>query len=112
MSRKLRPELAAYLANDPRDRDVWPWSSYPGAVGLREPFPFVDDTYQRFFGSSAEMRVYVEAWRGSADDLELIRSGAAVPGTPSGVPGTQVYSERRIATAPPPSARRSKPFRS
>lgn len=80
--------LAAYLAHNPGTLYAWPWSSYPGAVGVGASFSFVDDAYVRSFGSVAEMRRFVEAWRPDA------------------------YSERRMATAPPPSATRSKPFRS
>jgi hypothetical protein len=80
--------LAASLAHNPRDPYAWPRSSFPGAVGDRPPFSFVDDAYVRGFGSAAALRRFVDAWTPDA------------------------YSERRIATAPPPSPMRSKPFRS
>jgi REP-associated tyrosine transposase len=39
----------------------WPWSSYPGTVGLTEPFSFVDaEPIVRLFADLSELRVDVE----------------------------------------------------
>jgi len=35
-------ELPRYIALNPRDYETWPYSSYPGLIGKREPFSFVD----------------------------------------------------------------------
>jgi hypothetical protein len=93
--------LIACVARNPSDYEQWAWSSYPGTVGLREPFSFVDaEPALAAFGTVAELRRLVDAWTPKPRDASLLRGDRPV------------YSERRMATAPPPSAACSKPFRS
>jgi putative transposase len=94
--------LAAYLALNPRDPLTWPWSSYLGTIGLREPFAFVDPApLLDVFGSASRLRHWIETEAPAPGTAELTQ----VPRPPS-------YRARRIVTAPSSSAARSKPLRS
>jgi putative transposase len=56
--------LACYIANNPDDADQWPWSSYPGTIGVREPFSFVDPgPLLRAFGNAESLRIAVRELR-------------------------------------------------
>jgi hypothetical protein len=55
--------VVPYIARNPADRATHPWSSYPGSIGLREPFSFVDDGFLvAAYGSRAQLQRAVDAW--------------------------------------------------
>jgi len=57
--RHLRNALR-YIALNPSDHETWPYSSYPGLVGLCEPFSFVDPRpIFEMVGSSEAIREFV-----------------------------------------------------
>jgi putative transposase len=57
-------EVTRYIARNPPTIERWPASSYPGLIGLREPFSFVDaEPLLDAFGSLAALRAFVEAER-------------------------------------------------
>ena len=89
----------AYVALNPDDPESWPYSSYPGTVGLREPFSFVDSRpLVDAFGSIAAFRELVDAKRGAKDKNSVLR--------------TEFYSALRMTRPPSDSPTRSKPLRS
>jgi putative transposase len=70
-------QLPRYIALNPREYQTWPYSSYPGTVGLREPFSFVDPTpIIETFGSAAAFRAYVDEGR-AAEDANLVPASPA-----------------------------------
>jgi putative transposase len=57
-------QAARYIALNPPDYENWPYSSYPGLIGRREPFSFVDPTpIVERFGGVAAFRRYVDEGR-------------------------------------------------
>jgi len=57
-------ELPRYIALNPANPENWPYSSYPGLIGTREPFSFVDPTpIIDTFGSVEAFRRYVDEGR-------------------------------------------------
>ncbi len=53
--------LARHLALNPDRYDTWPYSSYPGLIGIRTPFSFVDPApLVGAFGSIDELRRFVD----------------------------------------------------
>jgi hypothetical protein len=70
-------QLPRYIALNPREYETWPYSSYPGMIGLREPFSFVDPTpIIETFGSVAAFRAYVDEGR-AAEDANLVPASPA-----------------------------------
>ena len=62
---------ARYIALNPPDHETWSYASYPGQVGLRAPFSFVDSgPILEGFGSVAAFRAFVDEGR-EATDLQL-----------------------------------------
>jgi len=58
-----------YVALNPPNYETWPYSSYGGTIGLREPFSFVDGSVVlEAFGGVAEFRRFVDEGR-EAEDL-------------------------------------------
>ena len=50
-------EVIRYIANNPRDPERWPYSSFPGTLGLRPQFSFVDDAFVTdLFASTEDLR--------------------------------------------------------
>lgn len=41
-SEKQVRQLARYIALNPPDHELWPYASYPGAIGTRDAYSFVD----------------------------------------------------------------------
>ncbi|HEX4526310.1 MAG TPA: transposase [Gaiellaceae bacterium] len=57
-------QLPRYIALNPKNHETWPFSSYPGLIGMREPFSFVDPSpILEMFGSAAAFRAYVNEGR-------------------------------------------------
>jgi REP-associated tyrosine transposase len=57
-------ELPRYVALNPPDHRTWPYASYPGLIGTRPPFSFVDPApILEAFGSTAAFQAYVEEGR-------------------------------------------------
>jgi hypothetical protein len=56
----------------PETTKPWPFSCYPGLIGTREPFSFVDPSpILETFGSAAAFRAYVNEGR-RAEDMNLV----------------------------------------
>jgi putative transposase len=56
--------LPRYIALNPRNPETWPYCSYPGTIGIREPFSFVDPSpILDAFGNAAAFRAYVDEGR-------------------------------------------------
>jgi len=56
--------LPCYIALNPRNHETWPYSSYPGMIGTRPPFSFVDPSpIVESFGSLAVFRRTVDELR-------------------------------------------------
>jgi putative transposase len=56
--------LLRYIALNPKHHETWPYSSYPGAIGTRPPFSFVDPApVLHAFGSVDVFRTFVEEGR-------------------------------------------------
>jgi REP element-mobilizing transposase RayT len=69
--------LPRYIALNPKNCDTWPFSSYPGLIGMREPFSFVDPTpILETFGSVSAFRTYVDEGR-EAEDTNLVPASPA-----------------------------------
>ena len=57
-------QLPRYIALNPKNYETWPFGSYPGLIGLRESFSFVDPApILETFGSVAAFRAYVDEGR-------------------------------------------------
>ena len=70
-------ELPRYIALNPRDYETWPYSSYPGLIGKREPFSFVDPSpIIDAFGSVESFRAHVDEGR-AAEDANLVPASPA-----------------------------------
>ncbi len=54
-------ELPSYIARNPPDHETWPYASYPGLIGTRPPFSFVDPKpILDAFGSVEAFKAYVD----------------------------------------------------
>ena len=85
-------QLPRYIALNPREYETWPYSSYPGMIGLREPFSSVDPgPIIETSGSVAAFKAYVDEGR-AAEDANLV---PASPATRFG--GTTTGSKARPA---------------
>jgi REP element-mobilizing transposase RayT len=74
-------ELPRYIALNPRDYETWPYSSYPGLIGKREPFSFVDPSpIIDAFGSVESFRAYVDEGRAAEDANLVVVPGDVVDG--------------------------------
>ena len=63
--------LARYIALNPPAPEQWPYASYPGLIGTRPAFSFVDSSpILEAFGSIDVFRDFVDAKR-RAEDLQL-----------------------------------------
>lgn len=69
--------LVVYLACNPPDPEIWQWSSYPGFLGLRPQFSFVDTTMIARILSPTALRAETAARR---QGQNLVRP-AAKPGS-------------------------------
>ena len=70
-------QLTRYIALNPNNHETWPFSSYPGLIGMREPFSFVDPT-RSSRRSEALLRSAPMSRRSRAEDTNLV---PASPGT-------------------------------
>ena len=53
--------VVRYIALNPENHETWPYSSYPGLIGTREPFGFVDPTsLLEAFGNVERLRRFVD----------------------------------------------------
>ena len=69
-------ELPRYIALNPKNYETWPYSSYPGLIGTRERFSFVDPApILETFGSVDAFRRYVDEGR-QAEDVNLVPPAA------------------------------------
>jgi hypothetical protein len=69
--------LPRYIALNPENYETWPYASYPGLIGTREPFSFVDPTpIIETFGSVEAFRAYVDEGR-DAQDTNLVPASPA-----------------------------------
>jgi hypothetical protein len=69
-------DVARYIALNPSDPELWPYASYPGLIGTREPFSFVDSSLiLELFGSVAGFRTFVD--EGRAEDLNPVPASPA-----------------------------------
>ncbi len=76
-------QLARYIALNPKNPETWSFSSYPGLIGMREPFSFVDPSpILEAFGSAAAFRAYVDEGR-TAEDTNLVPASPATRFEPS-----------------------------
>jgi hypothetical protein len=67
---EARP-LARYIAQNPADPEHWVYSSYPGLIGTRDPYMFVDPTpVLELFGTLEAFREFV----GTEVRSETVRS--------------------------------------
>src|SRR4051812_28462787 len=58
----------AYIALNPEDPEAWPYSSYVGAIGLRDAYSFVDPALTlELFGTTGTFRDFVELRRERKD---------------------------------------------
>jgi REP element-mobilizing transposase RayT len=65
-------QLPRHIALNPKNYETWPFGSYPGLIGLREAFSFVDPTpILETFGSAAAFRAYVDEGR-EVEDTNLV----------------------------------------
>jgi hypothetical protein len=65
--------VVPYIARNPSEFSTHPWSSYPGSVGARAPFTFVDDEFLlTAYGSLDRLRTAVEAWAPTSADLRTL----------------------------------------
>ena len=70
--------LPRYIALNPANYETWPYSSYPGLIGRRPAFSFVDSApILDAFGTVAAFRRFVDEGR-DASDSNLV---PAAPGT-------------------------------
>jgi hypothetical protein len=61
--------LPCYIALNPPNHEWWPYSSYPGLIGNRTPFSFVDPTpIIEEFGSVTLFRQVVDEMRTAKDN--------------------------------------------
>ncbi|HZP72178.1 MAG TPA: hypothetical protein VFA97_02255 [Gaiellaceae bacterium] len=73
-------ELPRYVALNPPNHETWPYSSYPGLIGTRPAFSFVDPTpILDAFGSVATFRAFVDEGR----EAKTGNSVSAFGGEPS-----------------------------
>jgi len=74
--------LAAYIALNPPNPEQWPFASYPGLIGARPAFSFVDPSpILDFFGSIDVFRAFVDETR-RAEDVNPVPGFARQPGSP------------------------------
>ncbi|HEX3805994.1 MAG TPA: hypothetical protein VHV52_04350 [Gaiellaceae bacterium] len=60
--------LPRYIALNPDNYETWPYSSYPGLIGTRPPFSFVDPTpILDAFGSVGAFQAFVDEGREPSD---------------------------------------------
>ena len=98
--------LARYIALNPKNPETWSFSSYPGLIGLRDPFSFVDPSpILEAFGSAAAFRAYVDEGR-TAEDTNLVPASPATRFEP------RLHSVRFMTSPPSDSPAGSKPLRS
>lgn len=73
--------LARYIALNPPEPEQWSYASYPGLIGTRPPFSFVDASpILESFGSVGVFRDFVD--QGRAEDLNPVPGCAREPGSP------------------------------
>jgi putative transposase len=98
-------QLTRYIALNPKDPETWPFASYSGLIGTRDPFSFVDSTLiLDTFGDVAAFRAYVDEGR-AAEDTNLVPA-------PPATRFDKCQSARLITSPPSDSPAGSKPLRS
>jgi hypothetical protein len=71
--------VARYIALNPPDHERWPYASYPGLIGTRRAFSFVDPSpILEAFGSIEAFRDFVDE---RAEDVNPVPGFARQPGS-------------------------------
>ena len=82
-SERQARNVARYIALNPVDPEHWPYASYPGLIGTRAGFSFVDPApILEAFGSIDGFRDFVDEGR-QAEDVNPVPGFARQPGSSS-----------------------------